>query len=301
MAQSVLQRIAHLDAKADHQEIVHIVSAYEYPFLMQKSLEFALFRTYAVPTIGALLDHTQHFERKGQKRYDDTALLIAEWVEHGYDSEEGRAALRVMNHLHHRWQISNDDYLYVLSVFIFVPKEWYEMYGTRALTEKENLALYYFWYEVGKRMGIKSIPDTYDAYYRFYQDYERQHFAYTDANRRVGDATIRIFLNWYPAFMRPAVLQAIYALMDDPLREAFRYPAPSPLTRSLVRGSLKIGARLLKLMPPRRKPYLRSQAPNLTYPHGHTTDMLGATEPIAGEAPETVKSVVASASSATSA
>src|SRR5436309_12080943 len=91
---SVLQKIAPLDAKADHQEIIRTTSSYEYPFLMQKALEFALFRTYAVPTIGALLDQTKHFERKGQQRYDDTALLIAAWVENGYDSPLGREAIK---------------------------------------------------------------------------------------------------------------------------------------------------------------------------------------------------------------
>ena len=94
MTPTVLQRIEHLDAKADHQEIVRIVGGYEYPFLMQKAVEFAMFRTYAIPLSSALLHHTKHFENQGQKRYDDTALLVAEWVEHGYDSERGRAAIR---------------------------------------------------------------------------------------------------------------------------------------------------------------------------------------------------------------
>ncbi|NWF67866.1 MAG: DUF2236 domain-containing protein [Chloroflexi bacterium] len=281
MTPNVLARIAHLDAQADHQEIVRTITAYEYPFLMQKALEFALFRTYAVPTIGALLDHTRHFERQGQKRYDDTALLIAEWVENGYDSEKGRAALRRMNQMHHRWPISNEDYLYVLSVFVFVPKDWFEMYGTRKLTEKENLAMYYFWCEVGKRMGIKNIPETYAAFEQYARDYERAHFAYTDANRRVADATIRVFLNWYPPFLRPLVLQAIYALMDDPLREAFGYPAAHPVFKALTIGGLKLAARLLRLLPPRQKPYLRTKDRNLTYPHGYQIEQLGANEPIA--------------------
>jgi hypothetical protein len=284
MAQSVLQKIEHLDAKADHQEIVRILNAYEYPFLMQKALEFALFRTYAVPSIGALLDKTQHFERQGQKRYDDTALLIAQWIENGYDSEQGRAAIRQMNRRHHHWPISNDDYLYVLSVFVFVPRDWYAMYGTRSLTEKENLALYYFWSEVARRMGIKDVPATYEAFEQFYHHYERDHFTYTDANRRVADATIRVFLNWYPAFMRPLVLQGIYALLDEPLREAFHYPQPAPLVKPIVNGGLRFAARLIKLLPPRRKPYLRSKGPNLTYPQGYEIDHLGAATPIADSA-----------------
>ncbi len=282
MGKSVLEQIEHLDAVADHQEIARIVTAYEYPFLMQKALEFALFRTYAVPSIGALLDHTQHFERQGQKRYDDTALLIAEWVENGYDSENGRAALRRMNQLHHRWNISNDDYLYVLSVFIYVPRQWFDLYGTRSFSDKENLAMYTFWVEVGRRMGIKHIPESDAAFAQFSRDYEQKHFTYTDANRRVADATIRIFLNWYPAIIRPLVLRGIYALMDDPLREAFRYPAPAPWFKGLVHGGLRLAASIIRRLPPRRTPYRRTQDRNRTYPNGYKIDEVGASDSIAG-------------------
>ncbi len=281
MTQSVLQKIQRLDARTDHQEIIRLTTAYEYPFLMQKALEFALFRTYAVPSIGKLLDHTNHFHKEGQKRYDDTALLIAEWVENGYDSHQGRAAIKRMNQLHHHWPISNDDYLYVLSCFIYVPRQWYTMYGTRNLTEKECLAMYYFWVEVGKLMGMKNIPESDAAFEQFFQDYERQHFAYSDEGRRVADATINVFLSWYPALMRPLVLRGIYALMDDPLREAFRYPAPSPAFKSFLNGTLRLVANVIRLFPPRRKPYQRTKEPNRTYPHGYQIEKIGATDLIA--------------------
>jgi len=222
-----------------------------------------------------------YFHKEGQKRYDDTALLIAEWVENGYDSENGRAAIKRMNQLHHHWPISNDDYLYVLSVFIYVPRAWYAMYGTRKLSEKEMLAMYYFWTEVGKLMGLKNIPESDAAFEHFFRDYERQHFAYTDANRRVADSTINIFLNWYPAFMRPLVLRGIYALMDDPLREAFHYPAPSPAFKSILNGTLRLVANIIRLFPPRRNPYRFTQEPNLTYPHGYEIEKVGATDLIA--------------------
>lgn len=281
MSLSVLQKIEHLDAVADHQEIVRLTTAYEYPFLMRKALEFALFRTYAVPSIGALLDHTQHFHKEGQKRYDDTSLLIAEWIENGYDSEKGRAAIKRMNQLHHHWPITNDDYLYVLSVFIYVPRDWYAMYGTRNLSGKEMLAMYTFWYEVGKLMGLKNTPESDAAFEQFFRDYEHQNFAYTDANRRVADSTINIFLNWYPPFMRPMVRRAIYALMDDPLREAFHYPAPSPLFKSTLNGTLRLVANIIRLFPPRRNAYRFTQEPNRTYPNGYEIDKMGATDLIA--------------------
>ena len=119
-----LRRISSLDPVADHEEIMRISAGLEFPWDYQKSLEMALFRTYCVPTISGLLERTGEFERRPQKRYDDTAILMAELVEHGYDSPRGREALRVVNRQHGRYDISNDDMRYVLATFIYDPIDW---------------------------------------------------------------------------------------------------------------------------------------------------------------------------------
>src|SRR5258706_9468434 len=93
--------ITAFDPIRDHLKIVQWVGEYEFPFETQRSLEFALFRTFAVPSISGLLASTGHFVAHGQKRYDDTALIIAEIAENGYDSERGRDAIRRMNQIHH--------------------------------------------------------------------------------------------------------------------------------------------------------------------------------------------------------
>lgn len=280
----ILNRVLALDPEKDHQEIVYLVGAYEYPWLLRKSLEFALFRTYAVPSISKILDESKHFERQGQKRYDDTALIIAEISENGYDSERGRAAIRRMNQMHRRWNIANQDYLYVLSTFVFVPKYWHEQFGWRKPTQHENLAYFYFWREVGKRMNIKDIPETYEAFEQYHRNYEREHFQYSPENERVGNATIRIFLAWYPRFLSPVIRPAMYTFMDDHLRAAFGYPDPNPALQWLTHNALKIGAAFIRcVMPPRKTPYSLTRIPSLTYPHGYTLEQLGSNERIAGE------------------
>lgn len=272
-----LQRILALDPVTEHQQIVQLVGSYEYPWMMQKSLEFALFRTYAVPSIGALLDQTRQFARHGQKRYDDTSLLIAEFVEHGYDSERGQRAIQRMNALHGRYGISNEDFLYVLSTFIYTPIYWHRVFGWRQPTQHENLANYYFWVEVGKRMGIKDIPASFEAFERFHQDYERAHFRYNEASRRVADTTVAIFLNWYPRFLHRLIRPVIYALMDEPLRQAFAYPAVSPVLKGAVHGALKAWALVVRyLLPPRKTPYRLTAKPSLTYGKQYHIEDLGA-------------------------
>src|SRR5919108_262387 len=110
---TILDQIRALDPERDHQRIVFLSTCYEFPFDTTRSLEFALFRTFSVPSIAALLDRTGEFERRAQKRYDDTDIIVSMLMERGYDSERGRAALRRMNQLHGRFTIANDDFLYV--------------------------------------------------------------------------------------------------------------------------------------------------------------------------------------------
>src|SRR5947209_16596706 len=103
MSSPVLEQIRALDPVRDHQRIVFLSTRYSFPFDTTRSLEFALFRTFCVPSISALLQHTGEFLRRAQKRYDDTDIIVSELMERGYDSERGKAALRRMNQLHGRF------------------------------------------------------------------------------------------------------------------------------------------------------------------------------------------------------
>src|SRR6185312_9226410 len=118
---AILNAIERLDPEKDHQRIIFLSTCYEFPFDTTRALEFALFRTFCVPTISALLNRTGEFRSRPQKRYDDTDLIVSELMEHGYDSERGQRALARMNALHGRFNIANEDFLYVLSTFIFEP------------------------------------------------------------------------------------------------------------------------------------------------------------------------------------
>lgn len=267
--------IASLDPQRDHLKIVQWVGSYEFPYETRRSLEFALFRTFAVPSISALLASTGHFAAHGQKRYDDTALIIAEIAENGYDSERGRAALRRMNQLHHRYTISNDDYLYVLSTFIFEPDRFGRLLSWRTSTRTEKLANYYFWCEVGRRMNIRDIPPTLEAFDAFNRAYERDHFRFAPTNHQVALASLNVFLNWYPAFLRPILRPTIYALMDEPLLQAIGFPNPPRWFRAAVRALFRLRAACIRWTPRRRTPFLLTRTPMRTYPHGYDIADLG--------------------------
>lgn len=275
---AILRAIQNLDPEKDDQRIVFLSSRFDFPFDTTRALEFALFRTFCVPRISALLDRTAEFRVRAQKRYDDTDLIVSEIMEWGYDSERGTRALRRLNQLHGRFAIANEDFLYVLSTFVYEPIRWNERFGWRLMCEEERLAYFHFWRQVGRRMNIREIPADYGAFERFNREYEAQHYRYTETNERVGAATRELFVGWFPRFLTPLVRSAIYALLDDSLIAAFGFPRPSPLMRLLVPGALKLRGWLAGFLPARRAPRLRTEMGHPTYRDGYVIERLGPPE-----------------------
>ncbi len=274
----ISEEINRLDPVTEHQKIVFLSSCYDFPFDTTRALEFALFRTYGVPSISALLDKTGEFGNRGQKRYDDTDIIISEMLEHGYDSERGKRALRRMNQMHHHFTIPNEDFLYVLSTFIFEPIRWNERFGWRRMSATERLGYFHFWREIGKRMGIKEIPEDYVEYEQFNREYEHTHYRFTEANQRVGAATREVFVRWFPRPFAPLVRASIYALLDDPLIEAFGFPQPHPVLRWWVPANLRLRGKLLRLLPPRKTPRLRTEMRHRSYKEHYIIEKLGPPE-----------------------
>ena len=276
---AILTAIQELDPVRDHQRIVFLSACYDFPFDTTRSLEFALFRTFCVPSISSLLDRTGEFRARPQKRYDDTDIIVSELMEWGYESERGMRAIGRMNQLHGRFAIANEDFLYVLSTFIYEPIRWNARFGWRPMCEQERLSYFLFWREVGRRMNIKKLPADYDSFERFNRDYEHSHYRFTESNRRVGEATRELFVSWMPGLLAPAVRTAIHALLDDSLLTAFGFPQPSRLMRRLVPFMFRLRGRCAGWLPARRRPRLRTQLRQPTYPDGYVIERLGPPGP----------------------
>ena len=270
-----LSEIRGLDPLGDHSRIVYLDTCFEFPWDTTRSLELALFRTFAVPSVAAVLDESGEFSRAPQKRYDDTDLILSTIVECGYDSEEGKRAIRQMNRIHRSFEISSDDFLYVLSSFVFEPIRWNARFGWRPLVETEKLATFEFWREVGRRMAIKEIPDSYPELEAYNVEYERRHFRRTEQSERVGRATRDMFLAWFPWLPRRLGTRAIYALMDDRLLDAFGFPRPGRALRATVESALRTRSRFVALLPPRRRPRLRTRRRTRTYGREWQLEALG--------------------------
>jgi hypothetical protein len=65
-------------------------------------------------------------------------------------------------------------------------------------------------------------------------------------------------------------------MLEDALLEAFGFPRPSPAMRRLVAAGLRLRGRLVRLLPPRRRPRLRTEMRRpATYPDGYAIERLG--------------------------
>jgi hypothetical protein len=273
-----------LDPETDFVEIYRNAVAHEFPWDLNQALSFALFRTYAVPGIGRLLDATGEFTGNVQRRYDDTALLLEPPTRYGFDHPEARAAIRRINQMHRAYDIPDHEFRYVLSTFVVVPKRWLDDYGKRPLTAVEERASVNYYRRLGRHMNIPDIPETYAEFAELMDGYEAEHFAYDAGGRRVADATLALMRTFYARPLRAPAGLVARALMDPPLLAALRYDAPPPAVQRASRAALRARGVLLRAFPARREPKLIEDISWIrSYPDGHRVEDLG-TFPVPGVA-----------------
>ncbi len=278
----ILEQIKTLHPERDDERIAFLSSAFDFPFDTRRAYELALVRTFCVPRSSRLLVATRELTERTQKRYDDTVILISTIGSHGYSSDLGARAIRRMNQLHGRYKIPNDEFLYVLSTFIYEPIRWNARFGWRPLHEHEKQAGFYFWREVGRRMGLHDLPESYEAFEAYNVAYEREHFAYSPNNQLLADATLDLFVSWVlpkwlPKTVRRPLAEvgkdAAASLMDAPMRGALGLPAPRPWIEKVIFKSLRHRALAQLALPPRRTPY--TLPPTRTYPEGVDLESVG--------------------------
>ncbi|TFK51574.1 hypothetical protein OE88DRAFT_1801631 [Heliocybe sulcata] len=266
----------HSLTPAEAQKITHLSSQWDMPALMTIALSFALFKTYAIPSISNLLLRTRQLGSKENvsRRYADTEILISTWVtcpisgkfEFDGPSANGedfdpRCAIAIArtNWLHSKYDISNDDYLYTLCLFIFEPIDWIARYGWRELSELEKQAYYVFWVEVGRRMGIKDIPESLDDLKRWSMKYEEHYMVPAASNRAVAQFTIDELLCFAPEKygIKNFLQRIVVCLLETRVRVAMMYEEQPWYLHLLTQGLTQAAAVCQRhCMPPRLAPSL---------------------------------------------
>lgn len=232
------------------------LSQREFPYLYQRSLFFALFKTYAIPSISSLLLATGQLSspKAASKRATDTEVLVLEILTNPPWEKRGLEALARMNWLHGRWQkagrISDGDMLYTLSMFALEPDRWINRWEWRDVTEVERCATGVVWREVGGLMGIgfeglerfsetkekkgdgkgdgekekeESGLEWMEKMERWSEWYEETEMRYEESNEKVARHTVDLLLLNQLKVLRGLGKGFIRVLMGRRLREAMKY------------------------------------------------------------------------------
>ena len=231
-------------------DIIAAMSDYEFPALFEKGLQFALFRTYGIPTIAELLVKTTQLStaKNVDKRYADTGVLLGDMYASDPASEKAFAATARLNYLHGHYikqgKISNDDMLYTLTLFLNQPPEWINRYEWRQLTDMELCAMGVFHKYMGDSMRISFEPlPSYKTGWKdglhFYsemdawaKEYEKKVMVPDQNNYDTAVQTRALLLGTLPQFMHPFMIKLVSVPLDDRLREAIMFDrAPASYTK----------------------------------------------------------------------
>lgn len=219
----------------DARAIQTVIGELEFPFIFEKALQFALFRTYGIPSISKLLASTTQLSdpTTSCKRYSDTSILISEFVAHSPTSERSRQAIARMNYIHSVYQkagkISNEDLLYTLSLFACEPVRWINRYEWRQLESFEVCAIGTFWKSIGDAMeiGYEALGTEWRDGLEWWGDiktwseeYEKENMVPAETNHITAEETTNILLWPVPTRVKGYARYILYCLMDERLRRA---------------------------------------------------------------------------------
>ncbi|KAJ7214643.1 hypothetical protein C8J57DRAFT_1149876 [Mycena rebaudengoi] len=249
---------------SEAQQVVGLAFAWDMPTLSQYALYVALFEASAIPTISKLFLATKQLSAR---RYADTELLIGTWLHcpmsgkplgspHDAPASDPRAAIALarVNWLHSHYNILNEDYLFTLGQFIFEPANWAARYGWRPHSSLERYASFVYWSEIGRKMGIRDIPNTPEEFRMWLDDYAETHIRPANSNRLVAEHTIGELLFPVPrAFgIRSFVEGFSRAMLNERTRAAMMQPSAPSYAAPTIQAFLSIIAFVQKhLMLPR--------------------------------------------------
>ncbi|CAI7618712.1 unnamed protein product [Penicillium pancosmium] len=270
-ARESMSRMTHHDAWAIQKTILQM----EFPFIVLKSLQFALFRTYGIPSISTLLLKTSQFSDSATsfKRYADTGALIGEFMAFDPHSERAQTAIARTKFLHKGYRASgkilDDDMLYTLSLFATEPIRFASLYEWREMSEMERAAVGTYWKSLGDALDIsyEKLPSGRSGFQDgihwleeisvWSHQYEVRHMKPHERNREIADKTIDVLVYNLPGFMKPLGIYFVSFLMDERLRNAMMMTPPPAFFSALFASAFQIRKLSLRYVALPRPSFLR--------------------------------------------
>jgi hypothetical protein len=183
-------------------------------------------KAFAIPGISKVSVGAREMVDRVGKRYADTTVLVGEFLVNDIDSERACIAINRMNWIHSRYgsSIKMDQMVYTLCLLTCEALQWIDRYDWRQTTALEKHASWVFWYEVGRRMGLVDVPQSFEACAQFIEDFETMNMAPTEDNAVIAKGVFALYASTIPAFLTPVVHAVLIAFMDSRLSGAFILP-----------------------------------------------------------------------------
>ena len=263
-----------MDPDVEYEEIYRRLALHEFGLQMQMGLHLAFYRTFSTPRIAEVLGVTGHMDAQPHKRAYDTGLVMYELIADGLGGDRGRKMVSLLNRVHQPWPILDEDFTYVLTTFIVVPTRWLDRAGWRPLSDRERHAVWRFYAELGKRMNLKEVPESYLASEAFFDTYESEHLGPSEAGARLMARTQSVLTELLPPPIRPLTDHVTTALLDDArLSEALSLPPRRKWVATTVRVGLRVAAWVERLLPPAKSPWFRPGRPSTVKVYGGAYDI----------------------------
>jgi hypothetical protein len=266
------------DSMSDTAHLAYRHMAFDvFGWEIKTGLNLAFYRTFAIPRIADLLVHTGEIQRRPLKRSMDTGLLMYELIDGGPESERGRTVLRMLNKMHRRWPITDEDYQYVLTTFIVVPTRFIDQYAWRKTKPEERETTTSFYAQVGRRMGIRQPPGSYSEAADFFDTYESTHLRQSPSGVTLMAQTTEVLKDLFPRRLRSAATLLNRLLLDDRLCETFELRPPHRVLRTAFTATLRLRSKAVAHgLKKRKKPIFRpGRSGSSVYPDGYELSDLG--------------------------
>ncbi|KAH9823627.1 Glutathione S-transferase [Teratosphaeria destructans] len=276
------------------QEVEKNIAEWEFPRLFQFGWLSDFFRTSTDPGVSHAINASGHFinedKRVEHQRMQATVYLIGALPAYPLKSKNSGLVISRINEHHHRYgiKINSDDILYLVIHFGVAPIPWINKFGYRKLEPFEVHAIWILWREIGVRMGVRYMPQTYEQACEWRKNFESIHRWIDPANHIMAMAMLSQVLYPVPRALRGLVAHVFASIVDwDKLdnlhpsavtREVKCICIPSLFQDSLTRSQIVYdicrfaGWLIREFGLPRLSPYVRAppeakENGNMVFPH----------------------------------
>lgn len=248
----------------------------EHPLEFRFGFQLAFTRILAIPSMAALLAHTGQIPGQPKRRTHDTRIAMYEIFANGLNSPRSLKMIALMNRLHGRYDLSDDDMRHVLVALMVVPSRVINQAGWRPVTHHEQDAIHQFYSHLGTQIGVRQIPTSYAAAEALLDQLDNTHASRDDNTLLLSATTVDVIAGQLPRGLRWVTPHLLGAAIDNPtVAHALGLPRRWP-TRTLFAALTCARRTVLPMLPMTHRVEFTPGAPiSDMYPHGYHLHEIG--------------------------